>query len=117
MDRKILKEILAAHADQLLNGQPGSSDFSRLLRDPNDELAPLLSVAERVESTLKPISPPTEFEQELKRQLLTTAHLRQVQGYEPPRPFRDLFIFLAAITFFLSLTGFFVASHTRTQRT
>lgn len=117
MDRKTLKELLAAHADQLLNGQAGSGDYSGLLRDPDQELAPLLSVAERIESTLKPISPTSEFEQELKRQLLTTAHLRQVQGYQPPHPFRDLFVFLAAITFFLSLAGFFVASQARTQRT
>ncbi|GAB4422657.1 MAG: hypothetical protein Kow0031_00660 [Anaerolineae bacterium] len=116
MDRRTLKDILAAHADQLL-GDPCSSDVSRLLQEPDDELAPLLSVAERVQSTLKPISPTHEFEQELKRQLLTTAHLRQVQGYEPPRPFRDLFVFLAAIAFFLSLAGFFVASQGRAQRT
>lgn len=117
MDKRTLKEILAAHADELLNGQASSSDYSRLLREPDVELAPLLSVAERIESTLKPISPTHEFEEELKRQLLTTAHLRQAQGYQPPHPFRDLFVFLAAITFFLSLAGFFVASQARAQRT
>jgi hypothetical protein len=117
MDRKTLKELLAAHADQLLNGQAGSNDYARHLYDPDHELAPLLSVAERIESTLKPIAPTHEFEEELKRQLLTTAHLRQAQGYQPPRPFRDLFVFLAAIAFFLSLAGFFVASQARAQRT
>lgn len=117
MDRKTLKEILAAHADQLLSDQTSNNDYSKLLREPDQELAPLLNVAERVKSTLRPISPTHEFEEELKRQLLTTAHLRQVQGYQPPHPFRDLFVFLAAIAFFLSLAGFFVASQARAQRT
>ena len=116
MDRRTLKEILAAHADQMLNGEANNNDFLGQLSEPADELAPLFDVARRVQSTLKPISPTHEFEEELKRQLLTTAHLRKVQGYEPPHPFRDLFMFLAAIAFVLSLASLFIASQSRAQR-
>lgn len=109
MDKRTLKEILAAHADQLVNGQATGKDYLRLLPESDDDLALLLDVAERVKSTLKPVSPPHEFEEELKRQLLTTAHLRQVEGYHPPHPFRDLFIFLTALAFVFSLAGVLIA--------
>lgn len=116
MDKKTLKEILAAHADNLVTGAATSHDYLRLLPEENDELAPLLSVAERVQSTLRPVSPTNEFEEELKRQLLTTAHLRQVEGYSPPHPFRNAFIFLAALAFLLSLAGFFIVLQRRGPR-
>lgn len=113
MDKKILKEILAAHADQLVNGQAASADYLKSLPENDDELAPLLDVAQLVESTLKPVSPPHEFEEELKRQLLTTAHLRQIEGYEPPHPFRDLLALLSALAFVFSLTGLLIVIQRR----
>ncbi len=105
MDKKKLKEILAAHADRLVTGQAAGEDYMQFLPDSDDELTPLLTVAERVQSTLRPVSPPHEFEEELKRQLLTTAHLRQVEGYEPPHPFRDLFMLLLALALVFSVAG------------
>ena len=81
MNKKMLKEILAAHADHLVTGQAKSKDYLNLLADSEAELAPLLDVAERVKSTLKPIKPARKFEKELKQGLMTTAHLRRAEGY------------------------------------
>ena len=116
MNKKLLKEILAAHADQLVNGTATQKDYLKLIPDRDEELAPLMDVAERVQSTLRPITPSLGFEEELKRQLLTTAHLRQVEGYEAPHPFRDFFLVLGIVfTFILSLAAVFVAMRHRPQ--
>ena len=116
MNRKKLKEILAAHADQLVNKQTISEDYLNLLSEKDEELIPLLSVAERLQSTLKPISPTDKFEDDLKRELLTIAHIRQAQGYIPPHPFRDFFMVLATLAFILSLVTVFVSMHFRTEQ-
>lgn len=99
MDKRRLKELLAEHADRLLEGVAGRPDCS-----PEDEaeLAALLNVAERVKSTLTPIEPAFTFEDELKRELLTTAHLRKAEGYVPPNPERDLMI-LAGLLGFIAI--------------
>lgn len=107
----MLKEILAAHADQLLKGKATGEDYLELL--PDDELAPLLDVAERVQSTMRPMSPANK--EELKRELLTTAHIRQIEGYVPPDPTRDLFYFLVTIAFIISLGVVLVAMRQRGQ--
>jgi hypothetical protein len=118
MDKKMLKEILAAHADQLVKDKATSKAYLELLPDRDEELAPLLDVAERVQSTLRPITPTDEFEQELKRELLTTAHLRQVEGYTSPNPARDLlFVLIVSIGFILSLAVVLIAAQYRSQRT
>jgi hypothetical protein len=115
MDRKLLKEILAAHADRLVKGEADSDEYLDLLTNPEDELAPLLDVAEQVRSTLRPVAPTPTFETELKRQLLTTAHLRRAEGYIPPNPSRDLLILAAILGFFISLAGFLLARRLRSQ--
>jgi hypothetical protein len=115
MDKKMLKEILAAHADQLLKGKATSKDYLDLLPESDEELARLLAVAERVQSTLQPVTPANHFEQELKRELLTTAHIRQVEGYKPPNPSRDLFFLVAALGFVISLCAVLVAMRHRQQ--
>lgn len=114
MDKKTMREILAAHADQLVNGH-SSDDYLNLLSERDSELTPLFNVAERVQSTLKPVPPTNEFESELKRQLLTTAHIRQVEGYQPPHPFRDLFLLMAALAFIVSLGMVLLAMRSRTH--
>jgi hypothetical protein len=115
MNKKLLKEILAAHADHLVTGGAKGKDYLDLLADSEDELAPLLDVAERIKSALKPIKPARKFEKELKRELLTTAHLRRVEGYTPPNPSRDLLILAAILGFFMSLTGVLLALRWRNQ--
>ena len=116
MDKKMLKEILAAHADQLLKGKARGKDYLDLLPESDEELARLLAVAERVQSTLKPVTPANHFEEELKRELLTTAHIRKVEGYKPPNPSRDLFFVLATIGFIISLAAVLIAMRHRSQR-
>lgn len=106
----MLKEILAAHADQLLKGNATGEDYLDLL--PDDELAPLLDVAERVQLTIKSVSPANK--EELKRELLTTAHIRKVEGYVPPDPTRDLFYALVTLAFVVSLTVVLTALRQRT---
>lgn len=115
MDKRLLKEILAAHADRLVKGQATGKDYLQLLSEPDDELAPLLNMAEQVQSTLKPITPANNFEQQLKQDLLKTAHLRQVEGYTPPNPIRDLFILVTTTAFFVSLAVVLLAVKRRNQ--
>ena len=69
------------------------------------QAAQQMDVAEQVKSTLRPVAPTRGFETTLKRQLMTTAHLRQAEGYSPPNPERDLLILMAVIGFVLSLAG------------
>ena len=121
MNRKLLKDILSTHADQLVQGRhPKTEDYAEnfgdLSAEDKDELAPLFDVAEQIQSTLRPISPPRRFENNLKRELLTTAHLRQVEGYTPPNPSRDLLILVAIFGFIISLAGVLIALRIRSQR-
>ncbi len=109
MDKKLLKEILAAHADQLATGQFEDEDYIELSPEDKQELESLLYVAERVKSTLRPITPGQNFEEKLKSHLLTTAHQHQAEGYVPPNPDRDLLILVATIGFVLSLAGVLLA--------
>lgn len=104
MNRKQLKEILAAHADQLVQGQGQTENRPELAPEDRQELASLLDIAERVNTTLKPITPAGNFEASLKRELLTTAHLHRAEGYSPPNPSRDLLIFAAIVGCVVSLT-------------
>lgn len=113
MDRKQLKEILAAHADRLVNG--AADDAEGLDLTDAEELVSLLDVAQQIKSTLQPVTPTRSFETELKRELLTTAHLRQREGYTPPNPSRDLLILAALMTLFVSIISWFLARRLRSQ--
>ena len=98
MNKRRLEEILAAHADGLLADRD----------EADEELTALLGVADQIKSMLTPISPAAEFETELKRELLTTAHLRQAEGYVPPNPERDLLILAALIGAITGLVSLWV---------
>ena len=115
MNRKQLKELLANHAEQLIRGNLDASTEYQLPDEEDAELNTLMGVAERVKAALRPIPPPRDFETELKQQLLTAAHIRQVEGYTPPNPERDLLIVMGIIGFLLSLTGVLVAWRFRSQ--
>lgn len=80
MDSRLLKEVLAAHADQMLKDNENSQELLELFPQERD-LAPLLNVATQVKSTLKPTRPSTTFEENLRRDLMAAAHLRQAGGY------------------------------------
>lgn len=116
MNRKKLKEILASHADQLIQqSRAGTESPYEVPTEDDAELSSLLGVAERIKSTLTPVTPARRFETDLKRQLLTTAHLRQIEGYRPPNPERDLLVLMAIVGFFLSLAGVLLALKLRSQ--
>ncbi len=109
MNPKQLKEILATHAEEMLRGQAHPAEEAiDLSAEDEAELASLLGVAERVSSTLKPVIPGRNFEDQLKRELLTTAHLHQAEGYRPPNPERDLLILTAVVSLLLSLAGLLI---------
>ena len=113
MDKKLLKEILAAHADQLVKGRATGKDYLDLLPERDGDLGPLLDVAEQIQSTLKPITPTNKFEKNLKKELLSIAQQRQVEGYKPPNPSRDLLILIATTAFIVSLTTVLIALRRR----
>ena len=108
MNPKQLKKILATHAEEMLRGQTHPEEAFGLSAEDEAELASLLGVAERVSSTLKPVLPGRKFEDQLKRELLTTAHLHQAEGYRPPNPERDLLILTAVVSLLLSLAGLLI---------
>jgi len=108
MNPKRLKEILAAHAEELLGSQAHQDEGYQLSAEDEAELASLQGVAERVNSTLKPVAPGRSFEDQLKRELLTTAHLHRAEGYRPPNPERDLLILTAVAGILLSLAGLLI---------
>ena len=114
MNRKKLKEILASHADQLIQSR-AEAEPPYGPTEADTELSSLLGVAERIKSALTPVTPTPSFETDLKRQLLTMAHLHQVEGYKPPNPARDLLVLMAIIGFFLSLAGVLLALKLRGQ--
>ena len=105
MDKKQLKDILSAHADQLIGKPDDPAPVDSSLDEGDDELTALLGVAEQLKSSLTPITPKPDFESELKRELLTTAHLRQATGYVPPNPERDLLILTALFGLIIGITG------------
>ena len=110
MNPKSMKEILSTHADQLVQGEhPHAQDFEGLSAKDQNEISPLLDVAEQIESTVRPVKPPRRFESDLKKELLTTAYLRQAEGYRPPNPERELLILGLAIGFIVSLVGSIIA--------
>ncbi|MEM7347351.1 MAG: hypothetical protein AAF485_24190 [Chloroflexota bacterium] len=113
--RKLLKDFLATHADELIQGNKRDHDISELPVDDQKNLNTLFDVAARVESALQPAPSRQKFESALKQELLATAHLRQAQGYIPPNPSRDLFILVAIIGFIVALGGILVALRFRSH--
>jgi hypothetical protein len=119
MDSRQLKDILATHADQLLQGRrqrPRTKDYRGLSPADQNELNSLLNMAERVKYTLKPVHPPRLFESNLKKELLTTANQHRTTGYVAPDPSRDLLILTGIfLGFIFALAGLLLALRLRNQ--
>ncbi|RME42850.1 MAG: hypothetical protein D6796_13845, partial [Caldilineae bacterium] len=89
--KRLLTEILAAHADQILQRRARGEDYARLLPD-DEDLPPLLSLADHVRDALQPVAPSSAFTDQLQRDLMAAAHLKQHQraeaathgGFAPP---------------------------------
>ena len=76
MDSKQVREILAAHADSLVDGKEGPpADFTR-----NDRVQGLLDLAEQLQGILVPVSPNVHFRRRLHGELLLEAQQRQSES-------------------------------------
>src|SRR5574340_1136802 len=69
MDERTIADILSAQADRLIEGQRGGAALPGEEGEPLESLAPLLELAERVQSSLTPVEPSPVFVQSLSRQL------------------------------------------------
>ena len=69
MDDRTIADILSAQADRLIEGHQGEAALDRHGLEPTESLAPLMKLAELVESSLRPVEPSPVFVQSLSRQL------------------------------------------------
>ena len=77
--KNLVSDVLAAHADQILKNQNYGENYTRLFPD-DENLPPLLNLAEQVKETLQPVSPPDDFKEQLQRDLMAAAYLQQAQA-------------------------------------
>lgn len=75
MDKKEVIEILAAHADQLVDPRPELP--TKLTR--NDQVQGLLNLAEELQGILVPAKPNTHFRRRLHGDLILKAQCRQAE--------------------------------------
>jgi hypothetical protein len=76
MDKRVVREILAAHADQLL--APDSTPATGLER--NDQVQALLDLAEQLQGILVPVKPDTDFRRRLHGELLLEAQRLEINS-------------------------------------
>jgi len=109
--KKILLEVLAAHAEQLLKNQNRSRDYIALFPE-NEDLPSLLDLAGQVKEALHPVAPPASFKAQLQKDLMAAAHLKHVQRPAPPAPHLNTtqvsLLISAAVGAILALTGLVV---------
>ena len=107
MEEKVLAEILAAHADQLKKGRGKGSDYLAMFPGYQEELEPLLGIAEKVKGVLEPMGPAPAFCQSLHDDLLAAGQRRLAEG-EPQLARshgRQIFIRAAALGSAVSVAG------------
>jgi hypothetical protein len=75
MNRKEVREILAAHADELIGLQ--SRNKSRVSRDA--QVQSLLDLAEQLQGVLVPVQPKAHFQRRLQGELLLEAQERKAE--------------------------------------
>jgi len=90
--QNLIAEVLSAHADQLLKEAKNGQDYAKLFPD-QAELPLLLTLADRIKAVLKPVPPPESFKEQLQRDLLAAAYLKQAESKKsithqvlPPSP-------------------------------
>jgi len=107
MEDKVLAEILSAHADQLKRGRGKESDYLAMFPDYQEELRPLLGMAERIKGVLEPVEPTPEFCQSLYEDLLVAGHGRPDEGVPQLATShrKQIFIRAAAVGSVVSLAG------------
>jgi hypothetical protein len=76
--KNLIAEVLSAHADQILKAEKTGQDYAIMF--PNqEELPSLLCLADHVHAALQPVNPPQSFKDQLQRDLLAAAHLKQAE--------------------------------------
>ncbi|MBC8449177.1 MAG: hypothetical protein H8D78_15635 [Chloroflexi bacterium] len=86
MDERMLAEVLAAHADQLVRGEAREAEYLALFPDYRKELALLLELARRVKDTLALVQPSEAFRRRLHQELSTTGRRRLTASLPSERP-------------------------------
>ena len=113
MSENMVVEVLAAHADHLIDNEADSEDYLNLFPAHRDELAPLLRIAERVRAVLVPVAPSPAFEAGLKRDLIAAAIQRAEEQGNGKRVSlfrrRGVLIGAAAVGSALSVAGIVAA--------
>jgi hypothetical protein len=110
----VIANVLTAHADYLVSIKTWDEDQMKRLPTHQDELAPLLGIAERLNETLKPVPPAPAFKTRLRQELLASAARRaEERGIAKRVPFlrrKEVVIGVAAaIGSVLSVAGIVVA--------
>jgi hypothetical protein len=114
MREAMIASVLTAHADYLISIKTWDEDQMKRLPTHQDELAPLLGIAERLNETLKPVTPAPAFKTRLRQELLASAAQRaEERGIVKQVPFlrrKEVVIGVAAaIGSVLSVVGIVVA--------
>ena len=107
MDTREVREILAAHADEMVAPNSGPSPgFSRHAR-----VQGLLDLAEQVQGILVPVEPNTNFRRRLHGDLVLEAQRRQAEGETNPlvQHRKGILIGAAAIGSVASVAGLVIA--------
>jgi len=79
--KNLITEVLSLHADQILQQTTDRREYATLFPS-QEELPSLLSLADQVQAALQPVNPPKAFRDQLQRDLLAAAHLRQATDEE-----------------------------------
>jgi hypothetical protein len=107
MDTREIREILAAHADELAN--PGTKPSGRLSR--HDRVQGLLDLAEQVSGLLVPVEPDGNFRRRLHGDLVLEAQRRQTKQEVSPlvQHRKGILIGAAAVGSVASVAGLVIA--------
>jgi hypothetical protein len=121
MSDNVVVEVLAAHADHLVDDGPESENYLNLFPAYRAELTPLLEIAERVKAALLPVTPSPAFEAGLKQDLLEAAIQRAEEKEEKKRVSflrrRGVLIGAAVVGSALSVAGIIAALLLRQRAT
>ena len=101
MREAVIANVLTAHADYLVSIKTWDEDQMKRLRAHQVDLAPLLQIAERLNETLKPVTPAPAFKTRLRQELLAAAARRaEKRGVAKLVPFlrrKEVVIGVAAV--------------------
>lgn len=107
MNERMLTEILAAHADHLVQGEAREAEYLALFPAYQEELKPLLELARQVKEALALVRPAEAFRKGLHQELVAAARRRLAVPpvVEWPRWRRPWVIGIAALGSVLSLAS------------